>query len=367
MKRINTWSQQLGWMLCLYGFGSGCDDKSALEPAAPSEQPAAPSGREDARTAAVVDASASRETDAGQPPQPVARDAAMPPDSGARPSTAPDAAAMNPGMPQPSAACAPRPVSGASGVHFHHIHFNTVEPDADLEFYEKYLGAKTVEFCSSKAEPTRATLTERGYFLYTKVQTAPDPRLNTYLEHIGWIHPDPNAELTRLVGLGVPLYPLGRSQCESAFAGEKACNDYWFYLQAPSGARVEVAKGPGPATMGFGHIHLIMGIDFPFFETVLAGAFLNKAVDMVNHTDVALEESILESETVVDTRGKPIDHIGYSTLDLDAEKTRILAAGLTLAEDISFKPEYGFRSFFMKSAKGVWIEMVEDSPFTATP
>jgi catechol 2,3-dioxygenase-like lactoylglutathione lyase family enzyme len=370
MGRISTWSQQLGWVFCLYGFGSGCDDKSALEPAAkpaaPTEQPAAPSGQADARAAA--DASPSREMDAGKPqPQPAARDAATPADSGARPSTTSDAAAMNPGMPQPSVACAPRPLSGAAGVHFHHIHFNTVEPDADLEFYEKYLGAKTVEFCASKAEPTRATLTERGYFLYTKVKAAPDPRLNTYLEHIGWIHSDPNAELARLVGLGVPLYPVGRAQCESAFAGEKACNDYWFYLQAPSGARVEVAKGPGPATMGFGHIHLIMGVDFPFFETVLAGAFMNKAVDMVNHTDVALEETILDSETVVDTRGKPIDHIGYSTLDLDAEKTRILAAGLTLAEDISFKPEYGFRSFFLKSAKGVWIEMVEDSPFTATP
>jgi hypothetical protein len=119
--------------------------------------------------------------------------------------------------------------------------------------------------------------------------------------------------------------------------------------------------------MGFGHVHMIMGIDYPFFETATGGAFKNKAIDMVNHTDAALQESVLANEMVVETRGKPIDHLGYSTTDLDAEKERVLAAGLTLAEDISFKPEYGFRSFFMKSAKGVWIEMVEDSPFSAAP
>jgi hypothetical protein len=249
------------------------------------------------------------------------------------------------------------------------VHFNTVAPAQDLEFFSKYFGAPATEFCRGEgsSKPTLATRTERGWFLNSKVASPPDPTLNTYLEHVGWIHPDPNAELARLVELGAPRFPQIRAQCESAFNGVMACNDYWFYLQAPSGARIEVAKGPGPAAMGFGHVHMIMGIDYAFFETATGGAFKNKVIDMVNHTDAALQESILASEMVVETRGKPIDHLGYSTTDLDAEKARVLAAGLSLAEDISFKPEYGFRSFFMKSAKGVWIEMVEDSPFAAAP
>jgi hypothetical protein len=287
-------------------------------------------------------------------------------DSGPPPTAAGDAAAP---AQKPGTACSKRPLAGAPGVHFHHVHFNTVDPSQDLSFFEKYLGAPAVEFCrgSGATNPTLATRTERGWFLYTKVASPPDPTLNTYLEHVGWIHPDPNAELARLVELGAPRYPQIRAQCESAFNGVMACNDYWFYLQAPSGARIEVAKGPGPAAMGFGHVHMIMGVDYAFFETATGGAFKNKVIDMVNHTDAALQESVLASEMVVETRGKPIDHLGYSTIDLDAEKARVLAVGLTLAEDISFKPEYGFRSFFMKSAKGVWIEMVEDSPFIAAP
>ena len=293
--------------------------------------------------------------DASTPSQPMAAADAAPPST----------------QPQPSngSGCPKRTASGDPAVHFHHVHFNTVDPAQDLEFYAKYLGAPAVDFCRGEGSSTatRATKTERGWFLYTKVASPPDPTLNTYLEHIGWIHPDPAAELQRLVMAGAPRYPQIRSQCESAFMGVMPCNNYWFYLQAPSGARVEVAKGPGPAAMGFGHVHMIMGIDFDFFDKATNGAVKNKVIDMVNHTDVAIQESVLANEQVGETRGKPIDHLGYSTLDLDAEKARVLAAGLTIAEDISFKPEYGFRSFFMKSAKGVWIEMVEDSPFSATP
>jgi catechol 2,3-dioxygenase-like lactoylglutathione lyase family enzyme len=311
------------------------------------------------------DAGTQQARDAASKPPAADAQVSMTPDAAKPPAMTPDAATMM--QPPSTAACTARNVSGAAGVHFHHVHFNTVDPNADLAFYEKYFGSKPVDFCSGGGHTTKATQTERGWFLYTKVASPPDPRLNTYLEHIGWIHPDPNAELMRLTQLGAPQYPVGRAQCESAFAGQMACNNYWFYLQAPSGARVEVAKGPGPATMGFGHVHLIMGVDFPWFSTVTNGAFKDKVLDMVNHTDVALEENILDTEMVVETRGKPIDHLGYSTIDLDAEKERILAAGLTLAEDISFKPEFGFRSFFLKSSKGIWIEIVEDSPFAASP
>lgn len=367
--RRNVWSPWLGGLLCV--FGASCDSSSDAEPSK-SDAAAHSAGskshhKQDAATKPTdVEADvpevrdASRATErADAATSTTARDAA----SGAPSSPAPDDGGTEPS--EPRGACAARAVSGMPGVHFHHVHFNTTDPAADIAFFEKYFNTKTVDFCTPAGQkPTRATETERGYFLYTKVATAADPRLNTYLEHVGWIHPDPNAELMRLAGIGAPRdQMIARAQCETAIAGTMACQNYWFYLQAPSGARIEVAKGPGPALMGFGHVHFIMGFDFPFLATATNGALTNKVVDQVNHTDVALEEDTLAMETVVETRGKPIDHLGYSTIDLDVEKDRIVAAGLTLAEDISFKPEYGFRSFFLKSEKGVWIEIVEDTPF----
>jgi hypothetical protein len=161
----------------------------------------------------------------------------------------------------------------------------------------------------------------------------------------------------------------GRAQCSSAAEGLAPCGlgGYWFYLEAPSGARIEVARGPGPASMGFGHVHIIQGEDMTFYATVTDGAYADGAIDMVNHTTVSLTEDRLATETVVETRGKPIDHLAYSTTDLAAAKARIMAAGIAIEEDVSFKAEYGFESFFVKSPAGIWVEIVADSPFVPAP
>jgi 4-hydroxyphenylpyruvate dioxygenase-like putative hemolysin len=58
------------------------------------------------------------------------------------------------------------------------------------------------------------------------------------------------------------------------------------------------------------------------------GAFADTAIDMVNFIDSLADESYLEGCTVVETRGKPIDHFAYSTLDLQAAYDRIQAQGI---------------------------------------
>jgi hypothetical protein len=259
----------------------------------------------------------------------------------------------------------PRPLSGdGSRVHFHHVHLNTTDPQAEASFFEKHYGGKPFNFCRrADGANTLAVRTERAYLLFTRVEQPPDTTPNTYLEHIGWSNPDVAGELKRQVMLGAPLSPEGRGQCPEAAAGQAPCNDYWFYLTAPNGARAEIAIGPGPATNGFGHVHVIMGEDFKFFERATGGAFHDNAIDDVNLIDTLADASFLDGYTVVETRGKPIDHIAYSTLNLEAERARVLADGLEIAEDISFKADLGFRIFFMKSPKGTWIEMVEDHPF----
>ena len=40
-----------------------------------------------------------------------------------------------------------------------------------------------------------------------------------------------------------------------------------------------------------------------------------------------------------------------------------MSMGIMIAEDISVKDEYGFRSFFVRAPKGSWLEIVEGSRF----
>jgi hypothetical protein len=359
---VTAWSRvALALLACACSSGAKDKDPPAPAPSAGSTPSAAGS------SGAGAPAASGSGGGSGSSSPPV-RDAGAGLDAGESPRDAGAAgAAADAALPPAGIDCAPRMVTGDATLHFHHVHFNTVHADQDLELFEKLFGTETIEWCKDKqtGAATWATKTDRGYFLYSEVAVAPDPTLNTYLEHVGWLHPNPNMELLRLVALDAPLYPAIRAQCPEAAMGQIACGfgGYWFYLQAPSGARIEVALGPGPATSGFGHVHMIMGADLTWLETVTNGAFRDGAIDMVNHTDVSLEESILANEMVVETRGKPIDHIAYSTTALEAERDRLLAAGIALAEDITYKPSFGFRSFFLKDVKGIWYEIVEDSAF----
>jgi hypothetical protein len=272
------------------------------------------------------------------------------------------------GMPAAAAAgCTPRAVEGEPALHFHHVHFNTTDPAADIEFFMKFYNAKADDFCmdSVSGEPTVAAKTERGYFLFNKVEMAPDPALNTHIDHVGFAHPMPTMELQRLMALDVPLWEPGdQLQCMDVVDGTACFGGVYFYTQAPSGARIEVSNSPGPSMMGFGHTHL--SGEFPAFWMQVLGASLQNAggtmhVDGVNITNTLLEMRAPESP--VETKGKPLDHLAYSTADIEGTLEQIMGAGITIEEEVSFKPAFGFKSFMIKSPEGIWVEIVEDSPF----
>jgi predicted enzyme related to lactoylglutathione lyase len=251
-------------------------------------------------------------------------------------------------------------------LHMHHIHFNTQDPDAAVEFVQKYFNAMPFDYCTrADGQAMRASKTERAYFLYTKVDAPPSNMRLNRLAHIGYMTSDVAGELKRLNDLKVPL--ADASVCATAAMGTP-CNTsivQWFYVDMPESARFEIASGPGPATSGFGHIHLVAP-DYSFFMKVLGDALQdpngNPNVDEVNM--VASGRTGVLDETIMyqDTRGAAIDHVGFSTGDLEGTQKRIEAAGIKIEEPITLKPE-GFRSFMVRSSEGIWLEILEGDGF----
>jgi predicted enzyme related to lactoylglutathione lyase len=275
------------------------------------------------------------------------------------------------GQPSAAGACKARALSGTDkALHVHHIHYNTQDPAAGIAFVEKYFNAKSIDFCSdeSGAVLTRAAKVERAYFLFSKVAAPPSSMRMTRLGHTGYIQADVAGELKRLNDLGVPL--ADASVCATAAMGTP-CNTatvQWFYVDMPESARFEIATGPGPATSGWGHIHLVAPT-YSFFQNVLGAALKDPGgatpnVDGVNMINSGRTGVLDETITYGDTRGSAVDHIAFSTTDLEAELARIMGAGVKIEDPVSFKPEFGFRSFMVRSPEGVWVEIVEDAPFT---
>ena len=114
----------------------------------------------------------------------------------------------------------------------------------------KYFNVEAIDFCvdAASAAPTRAVKTDRAYLLFTRVATAPDPALNTYLEHVGWSNQNPTMELRRQMMLGIQLWPAGGfRQCPEVEQGQVCDNNYYF-TQAPNGARGSRVTSTSPTT-----------------------------------------------------------------------------------------------------------------------
>jgi hypothetical protein len=260
-----------------------------------------------------------------------------------------------------------KPTTTEARLHMHHIHFNTQDPAAGVAFVQKYFNATPFDYCKDAAgQATPAAKTDRAYFLYSKVNAPPTSQRLNRLAHVGYMNQDVAGELKRLNALKVPL--ADSSVCATAAMGTP-CNTgpvQWFYVDTPETARFEIATGPGPATSGFGHIHLVMP-DYSFFQKVLGDALQdpngNPHVDQVNIVASGRTGVLDTTITYQDTKGAAVDHVGYSTGDLEGTQKRIEAAGIKIEEPISFKPEFGFRSFMVRSSEGIWLEILEGDGF----
>jgi catechol 2,3-dioxygenase-like lactoylglutathione lyase family enzyme len=259
---------------------------------------------------------------------------------------------------------------------FHHLHLNSVNPDAAIDFYTKQFPSTT----KTTVAGFPALKTGKVYVLFTKVSTPPPTEPQTAIWHFGWHVVDVRKNLEmykqrKEVHL-LPLYTsdeggsvlissdtwpgtaglLGLNKLQIAEAkatGAKPVGGAGFaYLEGPDGAIVEY-QGDMPAER-FNHVHMYQ--EDPFCAQLWYQKHLNApvgqgAVGQVPHieADCKVERSepswpALEREgtirrpsggvlfddvalnwyarqgdrPLVSTRGHLADHIALSVSNLDA-------------------------------------------------
>ena len=261
---------------------------------------------------------------------------------------------------------------------FHHLHLNSVDPDAAVDFYTRQF--PTTAKASWGGLPALAS-PNNVLVLFTRVATAPATSPQTAIWHFGWHVTDTRARLESYKGRRdvklLPLYTtdeggsvlissdtwpsaggvpgLTRAQIADAkAAGVQPTRTGGFgYMQGPDDALVEYA-GNHPAER-FNHVHLYQ--DDPFCAQLWYGKHLNAPVFAGRTSPTPLTEATckvprgpdrswpaLEREgmfrtpaaavvfgdvallwymrqgdrPLVSTRGHVYDHIALSVADLDA-------------------------------------------------
>jgi catechol 2,3-dioxygenase-like lactoylglutathione lyase family enzyme len=276
---------------------------------------------------------------------------------------------------------------------FHHLHLNSVDPDAAIEFYIRQFPASAR---ASWGGLPALRAPNDVLILFTRVAAAPPTSPQTAIWHFGWHVTDTRASLESYRSrTGVELLPLyttdeggsvlissdtwpgtggvpGLTRAQIAEARARGVTPVraggFGYMRGPDGALVEYA-GNHPAER-FNHVHLYQDDPFcaqlwyqkhlqapvfagrtspaPMTETTCRvprgperswpalepqGMFRVPSAAVV-FGDVALPWYMRQGEEpLVSTRGHLCDHIALAVADLDAWVAKLRGEGVTVLEE----------------------------------
>jgi len=273
-----------------------------------------------------------------------------------------------------------------SGVRFHHVHLNAVNPAAAADYYTRAFTTSVKTTFNGEV----AVRTVNGpLLLFTKINTPPPTQPQSAIWHFGWNTPDSRAYLERFHAMklevvpmyadpentvieissdALPNFPTTARIKELRTQGTQPARVGGFqYLRGPDGSLVENAGNFPPAEY-FNHVHMFhedpacaqlwyttrLGIGSvapgrgtPItadnckrpYEEVTWPAF-DKA-GMVRNPAGAVLVSDMASILIrprhgpyVSPRGQIVDHFALSVPDLDATIARLKGEGVKVTEDV---------------------------------
>jgi len=256
-----------------------------------------------------------------------------------------------------------------SKVNFHHVHLNVTDRDSTIAFYQKYFGATQVKY----RDKVDALFTEKSFLLMNLVDSAPPTHLGSSLWHIGWSGVDGQSEFDWRVNEGIAVHtditPLG--------------DDFWMYFFGPEKEVIEVYTGN--KNHRFEHIHLLStDVDrtMKWFESNLGFKPVNEKAKLwannalrwkwnlltVNNINIIVfgkpveKEPWWPDEEIKPTDGSAIDHIGFSTENIEFLYNKMRSEGLDIVHDLKVDPIHGMKSFFIRGPDSLLIEIVEEKP-----
>jgi catechol 2,3-dioxygenase-like lactoylglutathione lyase family enzyme len=134
-------------------------------------------------------------------------------------------------------------------VHFHHVHLNSMNPDAAIDFYTKHFNSERAKFAGTM----NAVWTQRSWLLFNKVNQPPPSDVVSAIYHIGWGAEDMKAEYQRQLDLGAKFEtPL--TDGADLFGSGNPGRAYFAYVDGPDHALIELNTTNNHV---FQHIHLL--------------------------------------------------------------------------------------------------------------
>jgi catechol 2,3-dioxygenase-like lactoylglutathione lyase family enzyme len=266
----------------------------------------------------------------------------------------------------------------AAGVRFHHVHLNSVDPEAAIKFYTSKFKAERQKF----AGLSDAVWTGDSWLLFTKVNAPPPSDTISGIWHIGWGAEDMKTVYQKQLDSGTKFQTPLTDISGMTGGTENGGTFFYAYVDGPDHALIELNTA---RHHNFGHVHMFSA------NPVAAGEWYMKhlgynarvrkevrayrgnqngpsATFAANHVSMILypQEYLTTSgyapfkgrTELAPTRGRVIDHLGFSVDNLDEAVARMKTAGVKVtAEPRTAGP---IKFAFIEGPDQVAIELIED-------
>ena len=263
----------------------------------------------------------------------------------------------------PAAPAAPQPEPLA---HFHHLHLNAADPQADIAFYTKHFDAEKGKFAGA----VDAVWAQKSWMLFTKVSAPPTSEITSTIWHFGWGAEDMPKEYQRQLDLGAK-FETPITDISDIGGGTGRGTFFYAYVQGPDNSLIELNTA---RHHHFGHLHLlsedpvaagewyakhfgIANVRYQKQKRVYKGVQISPSASfMIDNVNVIIfpVEYARDSmpklwdgrKTFESTKGHVVDHIGLSVDNLDASLARLKEEQVTITDPpksvLSGKVTYAF-------------------------
>lgn len=268
-------------------------------------------------------------------------------------------------------------------AHFHHLHLNTTDPQAAINFYTSKFDSEKARF----AGLLDAVWAQKSWMLFTKVSSPPPWELTSAVWHFGWGAEDMKATYQKQLDSGTKFFtPLTDI---SDIGGNKGATGlfYYAYVEGPDHALIELNTAQHHR---FGHLHLFSedpvsagewymkhlgairrGTAPPsreprFYRDVPIGPSMSLTMDNVNIIIYPIAYSrkvypeLWKNQTEMSaTKGRVVDHVGFSVDDLAVSLEKLRKDGVKVTDEIKSVAGGKIKYAFIEGPDKMRIELVE--------
>ncbi|HZS08047.1 MAG TPA: VOC family protein [Blastocatellia bacterium] len=266
-------------------------------------------------------------------------------------------------------------------AHFHHLHLNTTDPKAAIDFYTSKFDCEKARF----AGLADAVWAQKSWLLFSKAGSPPPWELTSAIWHFGWGAENMKAEYDRQLKMGTKFFePLTDISDIGGNAGAKDLF-YYAYVQSPDNALIELNTANHHR---FGHLHLFSA------DPVAAGEWYVKyfgakgripssrqpriyrgfqigpaaslTLDNVNiiifpveYSKKAYADHWKGKTELESTKGRVVDHVGFSFDNLSEALERMRKDGVKVTDEIRSIAGGKVKYAFIEGPDRIRIELVE--------